>query len=52
MNEQEIKEQIQKEMIVVKENNENAVFDGTIFLAILFSTMLVLKYFLFPLLFV
>ena len=52
MTQEEINEQIEAEMVVVRKNNEEAVVDGILFLAILFNAVMALKYFVFPLLFV
>ena len=52
MTQAEINEQIEAEMVVVRKNNEEAVIDGIMFLAILFNVMAALKYFVLPLFFV
>jgi hypothetical protein len=52
MTQEEINEQIEAEMVVVRQNNQEAVIDGIMFLVILFNLLSALKFLIYPLLFV
>lgn len=52
MTQKEINEKIEKEMVIVRENNIESLIDGIMFLAILFNVLVACKFLILPLLFI